>query len=146
VPAIASVRFDGGTPEPFEVFAERTRKIVAREATGNGLVSRLLTAARSVPGSLAWKRRAVGPGRPRWLEPVADVIGGRGCVSKLALDVAAPPLCAVSSPARLASENDELGGCVVTVIDDGTHAAITWCGSGRAGGTRLLDELLELLA
>jgi len=38
---------------------------------------------------------------------------------------------------------------VITVLDDGTHAAITACGSGLAGDARsadaLLDELLALL-
>jgi hypothetical protein len=52
----------------------------------------------------------------------------------------------VSSPARLAAAADPLGGCVITVIDDGDRAAITACGSGLAGtpaaAADLLDELL----
>ncbi|HSK04329.1 MAG TPA: hypothetical protein VK932_23910 [Kofleriaceae bacterium] len=142
VPAIASVRFSRGEPEPFDTFAARTRKILAREASGAGPVSRLLAAARGVPMPLAWKRHAVGPERPSWLEPVAAVLGGRGCVSRLKLDLPTPPLCAVSSPARLATSRDDLGGCVVTVVDDGDRAAITLCGSGRASDPALLDELL----
>ena len=55
----------------------------------------------------------------------------------------------MSSPARLAIDDDPLGGCVITILDDGTHAAITACGSGIAGNARdanaLLDELLALL-
>ncbi len=145
VPAIASVRFDRGTPEPFEHFAARTKAMLAREAGGNGLASRLLTAARAVPMPLAWKRHAVGPERPSWLEPIANVIGGRGCISRISLAEPAPLLCAVSSPARLASDADDLGSCVVTIIDDGARAAITWCGSGRAGDPRLLDALLANL-
>ncbi len=142
VPAIASVRFAAGTPEPFAAFAARTKQLLAREAAGDGITSRLLGAARAVPVPLAWKRHAVGPTRPGWLEPIASVIGGRGCVSRIQLAERVPPSCAVSSPARLASPHDELGGCVVTVVDDGARAAITWCGSGRAGDDRLLDELL----
>ncbi|NVB78512.1 MAG: hypothetical protein HOV81_08980 [Kofleriaceae bacterium] len=145
VPAIASVRFSGGVVEPYESFAIRTREILAREATGDGLSARLLAAAQAVPAPLAWKRRAVGPRRPGWLEPVANVVGGRGCVSRIQVDVVMPPSCAVSSPSRLASVDDPLGSCVVTVIDDGVHAAITLCGSGLAGEPSLLDELLALL-
>ena len=73
------------------------------------------------------------------------MIGGRGCVSRIHVDVAMPPSCAVSSPSRLASEHDPLGSCVVTVIDDGTRAALTLCGTGLAAAPALLDELLELL-
>lgn len=145
VPAIASVRFAGATPEPFAAFASRTKQVLAREAAGSGVLSRLLTAARAVPMPLAWKRHAVGVERPSWLGPIADVIGGRGCVSRIRLPAGTPPSCAVSSPARLATEHDELGSCVVTIIDDGARAAITWCGSGRAGERHLLDELLGLV-
>jgi hypothetical protein len=49
----------------------------------------------------------------------------------------------------MATPDDALGGCVITVLDDGTHAAITACGSGLAGTPRdadaLLDELLLVL-
>ena len=146
VPAIASVRFEHGRPEPFIEFARRTKNMLVREAAGQGLASRLLGAARAVPMPLAWKRHAVGAERPRWLDPIANVIGGRGCVSSIRVAEPAPPLCAVSSPARLASATDDLGSCVVTVIDDGTRAAITWCGSGRAGDGSLLDELLAVVS
>jgi hypothetical protein len=150
VPAIASVRFDGGTPEPFEIFAARTREALEREAHGHGLVTRLINAARAVPVPLAWKRRSVSATRPRWLDRFADVIGGRACLSRIHVDTPLPPSCAVSSPARMATPDDALGGCVITVLDDGTHAAITACGSGIAGDTRdadaLLDELLLVLA
>jgi hypothetical protein len=148
VPALASVRFDHGVAEPFETFAARARESLAREADGSGLVCQLLAAAQSAPAPLVWKRRAVGPARPRWLESMASLIGGRGCVSRIHVaDVGAvAPSCAVSSPARLATDTDPLGGCVVTVLDDGTRAAITVCGSGVAGtaatATALLDELL----
>jgi len=145
VPALASVRVLAGIPEPFDAFAARTCAVLAREATGAGVISRLVAAARALPMPLAWKRQAVGVERPSWLEPIADVIGGRGCVSRIVVDEPLAPSCAVSSPARLASEHDDLGSCVVTVVDDGTRSAITWCGSGRAGDAALLEELLRAL-
>jgi hypothetical protein len=145
VPALASVRFDRGTPEPFATFAARTKQLVAREAAGHGVLSRLLGAARAAPVPLAWKRQAVGAERPSWLEPIANVLGGRGCMSRIKTVERVPPSFAVSSPAQLASETDDLGSCVVTVVDDGTQAAITWCGFGRAGDGALLDRLLARL-
>lgn len=147
IPAIASVRFDEGKPEPFDAFAARTREALAREARGDGLVSRLITAAHAVPAPLAWKRKGVSATRPRWLDRFADVLGGRACLSRIKVD--APLACAVSSPARMATADDPAGGCVITVLHDGTRAAITACGSGLAGDARdanaLLDELLGAL-
>jgi hypothetical protein len=143
VPALASVRFDSGEPEPFKIFDARVRDALAREAQGRGLCSRLLAATRAAPVPLAWKRRSASPSRPKWLDRFADVIGGRGCLSRIHVDAAMPAACAVSSPARLATDDDPLGGCVITVLDDGTRAAITACGSGRLGeASALLDELL----
>jgi len=146
VPAIVSVRFDRGVPEPLAEFSARARAALAREASGAGLTSRLLVAARATPLSLAWKRRALGVARPRWLEPVADLIGGRGCVSRIVLDVPSPLACAVSSPARLASATDPMGGCVLTIVDDGARAAVTLSGSGRSADPALLDRVLARLA
>jgi hypothetical protein len=142
VPAIVSVRFESGVPEPFDPFAARARAALAREASGAGLTSMLLAAARASPVPLAFKRRAIGLARPRWLAPVADLIGGRGCVSRIELDVASPPACAVSSPARLASANEPVGGCVLTIVDDGERVAITLSGSGYCGAPALLDRVL----
>jgi hypothetical protein len=144
VSATTSVRFDRGVPEPFEQFESRTREVIAREAAGEGLVSRLLAAARAVPVPLAWKRRSIGAKRARWLESFAEIIGGRVLVSRIAVDALTPPLCAVSSPSRLATEADPVGGCVVTIVDDGRHAAITVCGSGVAGeliSSRIYSDL-----
>ncbi|HEU4730712.1 MAG TPA: hypothetical protein VFT22_22610 [Kofleriaceae bacterium] len=147
VSATTSVRFEGGVPEPFAVFEARVRGVFSREAEDRGLVSRLLAAARAVPVPVAWKRKGIGAKRPRWLESFAEVIGGRALLSRIVLDAPIPPLCAVSSPARLASEADPAGGCVVTIIEDGRRGAITLCGSGFAGtaaaGAALLDELLS---
>jgi hypothetical protein len=136
VPAIASVRFVGGEPEPFDAFAVRTQALLAREAAGAGVVSRLLAAARRAPTPLSWKRRAVGADRPWWLAPFADLLGGRGCASRIRVDDPTPPACAVSSP----PSHD---GFVATIVDDGARAALTLCGNGASD--ELLDQLVALL-
>jgi hypothetical protein len=51
----------------------------------------------------------------------------------------------VSSPSRLASELDPLGGCVITIVDDGERAAITVCGSGFAGTVERAEHVLDVL-
>jgi hypothetical protein len=148
--AAVSVRFDGGVAEPYEAFEARARAVLARETQGLGLCARLVAAARAAPTPLAWKRKSFSTSRPRWLDRVSDVLGGRACLSRIRIDTALPPACAVSSPSRQASAADPLGACVVTVVDDGGHAAITVCGSGIAGSEHtaraLLDELLALTA
>ena len=150
VSATTSVRFDGGVPEPFAAFEARVRDVISREATASGLVSRLLAAARAVPVPLSWKRKSISAKRPRWLEGFAEVIGGRALLSRIAMDLPIPPMCAVSSPSRLASDVDPIGGCVITIVDDGDHGAITVCGSGFAGTqstiAAFLDELLSATA
>jgi hypothetical protein len=141
-----SVAFEHGVAEPYAAFEARVRGVFEREAADRGLVSRLLAAARAVPVPLAWKRKSMSTNRSRWLETFADVIGGRAVLSRIAMDSPMPPLCAVSSPARRASEADPMGGCVITMVDDGSRGAITVCGSGLAGtaerAAALLDELL----
>jgi hypothetical protein len=148
--AIVSVRFAAGEPEPFERFEARARGVLERETLRIGLCARLLAAARAAPAPLAWKRRGFSAARPRWLDRVSDVLGGRACVSRIRIDAPLPASCAVSSPSRLASAGDPLGACVVTVVDDGDRAAITVCGSGltgtSAGARSVLDELLALTA
>ncbi len=147
VAATASVRFDGGEAEPFEVFEERMRAIIAREATARGLVSRLLAAARAVPVPVAWKRNSISAKRAKWLDGFAEVIGGRAMLSRIALDCELPPLCAASSPARMATAEDPTGGCVITIVEGkGAPGVIAIAGSGFAGSEvaaqALLDELL----
>ena len=148
--ALVSVRFHAGVPEPFEIFEARARAVLDREIAGRGLCARLVAAARAAPTPLSWKRRGFSTARPRWLDLVSDVLGGRTCVSRIRIDAPVPPSCAVSSPSRLASPDDPIGASVVTVVDDGDRAAITVCGSGLAGshaGARaLLDEILALTA
>ena len=139
VSATTSVRFDQGAPEPFSAFEARVRDVFSREAEGSGLVSRLLAAARAVPVPVSWKRNGISAKRPRWLEVVAEVIGGRALLSRIAMDSPVPAMCAVSSPSRLASEADPTGGCVITVVDDGEHGAITIAGSGSSGRTARRD-------
>lgn len=142
IPALSSVRFEAGAPEPFEVFAARTKRILVREAGGIGVMTRMRDALRALPTPLVWKRRMVAAERPGVLDAFGLVLGGRGCVSRIELDVPSPPACAVSSPARMATAADPLGGCVVTVVDDGERAAITLCGAGAAAADEVLDELL----
>jgi hypothetical protein len=150
VPATISVRFEDGAPEPYATFEARARAALIRESEGAGLCSRLLAAARAAPAPLAWKRRGIGANRPRWLDRLAEVIGGRACLSRILVDAPIAPTCAVSSPARLAAASDPLGGCVITVVDDGARAAITACGSGlagtSAGAAELIEELLRELS
>ncbi|MEO9184847.1 MAG: hypothetical protein ABI467_15230 [Kofleriaceae bacterium] len=136
VPAICSVRFDRGIAEPFAAFEARSGVLLAREASGTGVSAHLLAAARGAPAPLAWKRRAVGPARPRWLESMANLIGGRGCVSK----ILGEPAVAVSSPARLATELDPFGSCVVTVVTSGERSVMTVASSG-IDPRGLLDEI-----
>jgi len=146
VSATTSVRFADGEPEPYAVFEARVREVIIREASEQGLVSRLLAAARAAPVPLSWKRKSISAKRPRWFERFAEVIGGRALLSRIAMDAPIPPMCAVSSPSRLATDDDPTGGCVITILDDGTRAAITVGGSGFAGTSEraqaLLDELL----
>jgi hypothetical protein len=146
VSATTSVRFEDGVPEPFAAFEARVRGVFSREAEDLGLVSRLLAAARAVPVPVSWKRKGISAKRPRWLESFAEVIGGRALLSRIVMDSPIPPMCAVSSPSRLATELDPIGGCVVTIVEGGVHGAITVCGSGFAGtadaGAALLDELV----
>jgi len=150
VSATTSVRFEGGVPEPFASFEARVRGVIVREAASRGLVSRFLAAARAVPVPLAWKRKGISAARPHWLDTLAEVIGGRALLSRIVMDTPSPPLVAVSSPSRLASEADPVGGCVITIVDDRHRGAITVCGSGFAGSTAtataFLDELLETAA
>lgn len=150
VPSAMSVRFVDGEAEAYEAFEARARSILAREAAGRGLCTRLLAAARAAPLSLAWKRRTMSPERPKWLDRIAEVVGGRASLSRIQIPTPMAPACAVSSPARQATKSDPLGSCVITVIDDGTRASITACGSGLAGtpddAADLIDVLLDELA
>ncbi|HTL36417.1 MAG TPA: hypothetical protein VL326_24965 [Kofleriaceae bacterium] len=144
VAATINVRFDErGEPEPFAAFEARVREVFAREAASRGLVSRLLAAARGMPAPLGWKRRGIAAKRPAWLEGFADVIGGRALLSRISVDAAIPLSYAVSSPSRLASADDPVGGCVISLVDDGVRGAITLCGSGQLAAEAILDELLS---
>ena len=150
VSATTSVRFTDGVPEPFAAFEARVREVFAREAAATGLVSRLLAAARALPVPLSLKRRSISARRPHWLEGIAALIGGRALLSRIAMDTPVPALCAVSSPSRLATAADPIGGCVITIVDGGRHGAITVGGSGFAGtsakASAFLDELLATTA
>ena len=136
VPAIASVRFEAGRAEPFAEFAARTKLLLAREAAGAGVSAHLLAAAQAVPVPLAWKRHAVGTARPAWLDAIANLIGGRGSVSK----ISGTPGVAASAPGRLATAVDPVGSCVVSLLHDADHATLTVCSSG-IDARKLLNEL-----
>lgn len=140
IPAIVSVRFSDGRPEPFDAFAARARDILARESAGHGLTSRLLVAAQSIPVPERWKRSAIGAARPGWFGNVANVIGGRACLTKLRMDREAG--VAVSSAAQLASKHDSIGGAVITFVETGGRAIVTICGTGTAADPALLDQIL----
>lgn len=147
MPAALSVRFPGGQPEPFETFAERARGVLARETAGTGLCARLVAAARATPTPLAWKRKSFSTERPRWLDKISDVLGGRAFVSKIRIDTPLSAACAVSSPSRTPAPDDLLGAWVVTVVDDGQRAAITVCSSAASWSVTpraFLDEILSL--
>ncbi len=146
VSATTSVRFADGVPEPYVAFEARVREVLAREARDAGLVSRLLAAARGTPVPLAWKRASIGAKRPPWLDRIASLIGGRALVSRISVAEPIPPMCAVSSPSRLATSADPVGGCVLTVVDDGTRGAITLSGTGVVARPAVLDEILARVA
>lgn len=142
LPAITSVRFHDGVAESFAEFARRTKDLIAREGSGFGVAARLYASLQALPAPLAWKRRMIAAKRASWMDRFATVIGGRGCMSRMLLDVPSPASCAVSSPARLPTSDDPLGGCVVTIVDDGTRAAITLCGAGELARADVLDDVL----
>lgn len=141
VPALTSVAWDGDQPEPLPRFADRLRRQIGAEADGLGPASRLLAAGSALPVPLAWKRRAVAPGaRPRWLDPISEVVGGRACVSLLppapdgAWATTPAPLLAASAPAQLGTRRDPRGGLVVTVTGsavDGGDRAVTLSATGQ---------------
>jgi hypothetical protein len=140
-PALLSVRFADGRREPEEVFAARARAAVAREASGRGLASRLLTALTALPLPLGWKRGVVGARAP-WVGDALDVLAGAGCLSLLRV-AAAPPLVAVSSPGRLLPAGAARATSVLTVIADGDGATATLAGSGRATDPAVAESLLD---
>ena len=139
IPAIVSVRFSDGRPEPYEVFATRAKAILAREAAGNGLTSTLKAAAEAIPLPERYKRSQIGAERAGFWGNVANVLGGRVCLTKLRMDV---PAVAVSSAAQLASERDPMGGSVITIVEGDGRAIVTICGTGTAADPALLDLVL----
>lgn len=140
-PALLSVRFSDGRPEPEHVFAARARAAVAREAAGRGLASRLLTALSALPLPLGWKRGVAGARAP-WVGDALDVLAGAGCLSLLRV-ASSPPLVAVSSPGRLLAADSPRATSVLTVIGDGDGATATLAGSGRATDPAVAAELLD---
>src|SRR5262249_58592710 len=97
------------------------------------------------PVPLSWKRKSVSAKRSRWLESIAEVLGGRALLSRIVMDVAVPPMCAASSPSRIATDDDPTGGCVITLVGDRSRGAIHLARSGvartAAGAARLPAQL-----
>ena len=144
LPALVSVRWTASGPEPIAAFAARAGAAIAREAAGRGLASRVYAASRALPLPLRWKRRIAADGGPGLFAPLHDVIAGRGCVSVIALasDAGAPPLSAVSAPAR----RDPIGSTVITVVGGAAGSAtITITGTGRWGSDAACAALLARL-
>jgi hypothetical protein len=147
LPALVSVRFADGVPEPPAVFAARARAAIAREADRKGLASRVLAAGRALPMPLRWKRRiAASPGGSSpWIAPLFDALAGRGCVSMLRLPPwGETPLVAASGPSR----TDATGSVVVTLVDSGAAGTtVAVSGTGRwdsdVACARLIDQLLD---
>ncbi len=146
--AVVSVHSDAGGTEPYEAFAARAARTIAAEASGAGILATLHRAAANLPIPLRWKRELIGSNRGRWLGELPAALGGRACLSSLRMrEMASPPLIAVSCPVLLPSSGDPIGGCVVTMVDNGERATIAVSGAGLAGdaaqGASLLEELLE---
>jgi hypothetical protein len=138
LPALVSVRWHDGAPEPEAVFARRAAAAIAREADGRGLASRVNAAGRAIPLPVRWKRQVAAPAADRasWVAPLYDILAGRGCVSVIRSE---SPAIAVSLPPR----HDATGATVVTVVG----STLTVAGTGRwgtdAGCAELVDQLLS---
>lgn len=146
--AVVSVHSDARGPEPYEAFAARAARTIAAEASGAGILATLHRAAANLPIPLRWKRELIGSNRGRWLGELPAALGGRACLSSIRMrEMASPPLIAVSCPVLLPNPDDPIGGCVVTMVDNGERAMIAVSGAGLAGdaaqGASLLEELLE---
>jgi hypothetical protein len=146
--AVVSVHSDERGPEPYEAFAARAARTIAAEACGAGILATMHRAAANLPVPLRWKRELIGSHGGRWLGELPAALGGRGCLSSIRVrERPALPLVAISSPVLLPSALDPIGGCLVTIVDDGERAIIAASGTGIFGDdatTRtLLDELLD---
>lgn len=146
VHTLLSVRFEGGQPEPVDVFAARARAAFAREVAGGGLLSRLVAATASVPVPMTIKRRnMVGARSPRFEGPLA-ICAGRAVLSMMRAPAAVPPLVAVSAPAWTLPPGDRRATAVLTIVTDDRGATITCAGTGAAadavGAERVLDRWL----
>ncbi len=145
---VVAVHREGGGPEPYARFADRAASAFAAEAAGRGLHGTLHRAASGLPLPLRWKRELIGNYRPRGLGELPAALGGRACLSSIRMrERRLPPLVAVSCPVLLPSAEDPVGGCLLTIVDDGHQATITASGAGLAGtdaeAAALLEELLQ---
>jgi hypothetical protein len=152
--ALASLRVEGGAPEPFDHFAPRLEALAAREAEGRGALTRILRATTLAPMPRRLRRRLLrSDGRTHPRVPPIEVLAGRGSLSAIRYPESErppAPLYAVSSPALSAPPHDPLGAIVLTLVHHGAEATATLCGNGLAGtpsgARRVLDVWLEALA
>jgi hypothetical protein len=154
IPGLMSVKMTSGSFEPFAAFRSRVPKLLEREISASGPLTRLLVAAREMPLPTGLKRRLVASsGRASGLLPPVEVLSGRGCLSLIRFadaDLPRDPLFAVSAPALDASSRESLGGNVLTCAESQNGVALTVSGTGLAGTTigaqAVLDTWLEALA
>ncbi|MBP6848514.1 MAG: hypothetical protein KA201_32435, partial [Kofleriaceae bacterium] len=134
-PALLSVRFSDGRPEPLDAFAARARAAIAREAAGAGIATRLLAGLHGLPLPLAIKRRALAGGPSRLTAGPSEHLAGDACLSMLRLPDG-PALIAASAPPPQIPRSR--GAAVVTVVRAGADAIATVATVGRCDAADLL--------
>lgn len=145
-PALLSVRFSDGRPEPFDGvdgFAARAKRAVAREADGAGLVSRLLVGLAGIPLPTGVRRRVLVGAPSRWAAGPTELLAGDGCLSLLRLDHEAPLIAVSAPPPQLPRSRSS---SVLTVVRDAGGTTVTLAAVGPRRAAALLDEWLALLA
>lgn len=134
-PALLSVRFSDGRPEPLAAFAARAKAAIAREAAGAGIATRLLSGLHGLPLPLALKRRALAGGPSRLTAGPSQHLAGDACLSMLRLPDG-PALVAASAPPPQIPRSR--GAAVVTVVRAGADALVTAATVGRCDAPDLL--------
>lgn len=142
-PALLSVRFSDGRPEPFEVFAARAKAAVAREAQGAGLISRLLVGLAGIPLPVELRRRVLSGAPSRLASGPTELLCGDGCLSLLRLPGSAPLVAASAPPPQLPRTRSS---SVATVVRDDHGATVTVAAAGPRPARELLAAWLTLVA
>ena len=141
-PALLSVRFPDGRPEPYPAFAERAKRAVAREADGGGLASRLLTGLAAVPVPIGVRRRVLAGAPARWARGPTELLAGDSCLSLLRLPAPAALIAVSAPPPQIPRTRPS---SVVTVVRDPAATTVTAAAAGPFGAGALLDAWLALL-